>query len=99
MPVILLRLFVYPVDTAKFPTIPPGFVWVLMVGDVPPEFPDRAANAHWAATREAAEQEGDKALASAVRVLQMVGQPGRYGGVTHIDYDPIPAGHDRVNFV
>lgn len=96
---ILLRLFVYPVDTTLRPTIPPGFVWVLMVGDVPPEFPDRAANAHWQPTREAAESEGDRALASAVRVLQMVGQPGRYGGVTHIDYDPIPVDYDRVNFV
>lgn len=96
---ILLRVFVYPVDTAQRPTIPPGFVWVLMVGDVPPEFPDRAANAHWAATREDAEREGDKVLASAVRVLQMVGQQGHYGGVTHIDYDPIPADYDRVNFV
>lgn len=96
---ILLRLFVYPVDTALRPQIPPGFIWVLMVGDVPPEFPDRAANAHWAATREAAESEGDRALASAVRVLQMVGQPGRYGGVTHLDYDPIPADYDTVHTV
>lgn len=96
---ILLRVYVYPVDTTQRTDIPPGFVWMLMVGDVPPDSMDRAANAHWHPTREAAEIEGDRALASAVRVLQMVGQPGRYGGVTHIDYNPVPAGYDRLQTV
>lgn len=96
---ILLRVFIYPVDPVKRPTIPPGFIWMLMVGDVPPEYPDKAANAAWQATREAAEVEGDRALASAVRVLQMVNQPGHYGGVTHLDYDPVPAEFDAVHFV
>jgi hypothetical protein len=96
---VLLTVVVHPIDTAAHPTNPPGYRWALMLGDGPPEQLDRCANAHWAPTRAEAETEGDRNGASAARVLQMLGQSARYGGVQHLDHDPIPAGADRLNII
>lgn len=96
---VLLTVVVHPIDTAAHPTVPPGYRWALMVGDGPAEQVERCANGGWAPTLSEARAEGDQNGASATRVLQMVGQPARYGGVQELDHDPIPAGADRINAV
>lgn len=97
---VLLTVVVHPIDTAAHPTNPPGYRWALMLGGAAQANQmDRCANAHWAPTRAEAETEGDRNGASATRVLQMLGTEARYGGVEHLQYDPIPAGADRLNFV
>lgn len=97
--VVLLTVVVHPIDTDAHPTNPPGYRWALMVGDGPAGQLERCANAAWAPTRAEAETEGDRNGASATRVLQMLGTPARYGGVQHLDHDPIPAGEDRLNII
>ncbi len=96
---VRLTVVVHPINTEAHPTIPPGYRWALMLGDGPPADLDRCANAHYAPSRQAAELEGDRNGASAIRALQMLGYAARYGGVQHLDHDPIPAGGDRLNFV
>lgn len=96
---IVLKVFVHPINTEAHPTIPPGFRWAVMLGDGPPDDLAMCLNAHYAPTREVAELEGDRNLATAVRALQMLRHPARYGGVVHLDADPIPAGSDRLNTI
>ena len=96
---ILLSCLVHPIDVKAHPTQPPGFRWAVMVGVGPDDDLDRCVNAGWCPTRQSAEAEGDQNAATAARVLQLAGLPGRYGGVRHTDHDPIPAGRDRVNIL
>lgn len=94
---VLLNVFVHPIDTAAHPSVPPGFRWAVMVGDVEPADMDRSANAGWCPTAQEAAAEGDQNAATAARVLQLLGLDVRYPGVRHLDHDPVPAGHDRIN--
>lgn len=96
---VLLRVLIHPIDTAAHPSVPPGYRWALMVGDVPPADLTRCANAAWCPTRAEAIQEGDRNGASAARVLQILGHDARYAGVIDLDSDPIPAGADRINTI
>jgi hypothetical protein len=94
---VLLICLVHPVDPQAQPTVPPGFRWAVMLG--PGLDLDMCANAGWAPDARAAEAEGDQNAATATRVLQLIGFRARYGGVKHLDHDPIPPGADRINLV
>lgn len=96
-----LRLvcFVHPIDVDAHPSVLPGHRWAVMMGIGAPSDLPRCANAGWAPDAKSAEAEGDQNLATAVRVLQFYGLPAEYGGVIHLDQDPIPAGADRVSFI
>lgn len=96
---IVVKVFVHPVNIEAHPTLPPGWRWAVTLGDGPPDDLNWCINAHWAPTREIAELEGDRNLATAVRALQMLNQPARYGGVVVLDTDPLQAGADRLNTV
>jgi hypothetical protein len=96
---VLLTCFVHPVNTDAHPGIPPGWRWAVMVGPCAPSDVERCANAGWAPSAEQATAEGDQNAATATRALQLVGVHGRYGAPIRLDYDPIPAGADRVHTV
>jgi hypothetical protein len=97
--VILLSCVVHPIDVDAHPTVPPGYRWAVMVGQGAPSDVQRCANAGWAPSAAAAEAEGDQNAATATRAMQLTGALARYGGVIRLDYDPIPAGGDRLNTV
>ena len=84
---------------APTPTIPPGYRWVVKIGTSPDDDLRAEANAGWCPTLTAAEAEGDQNAATATRVLQMLGVDARYGGVRHLDHNPLPPGVNRLNTV
>jgi hypothetical protein len=94
---VLLSCLVHPIDTAAHPTVPPGWRWAVMVGQGAAGDLSRCANAGWCPSAATAEQEGDQNAATATRVLHILGVPASYGGVFHLDHDPIPAGGDRLH--
>jgi hypothetical protein len=95
----MLKCVIHPVDTTVHPTVPPGFRWAVMVGDVDPADTANCANAGWCPTAREAEAEGDQNAATAVRAMQLLGINLRYAGVVRLASDPIPAGADRLNVV
>jgi hypothetical protein len=95
---VLLTTVVHPIDVETHPSVPPGYRWAVMLGPDPTDM-DRCANAGWCPTRGEAEREGDQNAATATRALQLVHALARYGGVHHLDHDPIPTGGDRLNFL
>lgn len=96
---MILKTVVHPIDTAAHPTVPPGFRWAVMVGDVDPADTARCANAGWCPTVGEAQAEGDQNAATAARVMQLLGGDVHYAGVVRLASDPIPAGADRLNIV
>lgn len=90
-----LVLVVHPVDTEAHPTVPPGFRWAVVVGGRPADV-EHTANAGWAPDQRAALIEGEQNAATALRSLRMLGVPVEFGQLT-LDYDPIPAGHDKIH--
>jgi len=91
-----VTVVVHPIDTASHPTVPAGWRWAVMAGiNIPPADLDRCANAGWCPTKQEAEFEGDTAGVTAVKALRMFGIPAAYA-LLPLDYDPIPAGCDRL---
>ena len=96
---VVLKCVVHPIDTAAHHSVPPGFRWAVMVGDVDPADTARCANAGWCPTVGEAQAEGDQNAATAVRAAQLLGLDVHYLGVTRLTGDPIPPGADRLNIV
>lgn len=96
---VLLKCVLHPINVEAHPSVPPGFRWAVMVGDVDPADTARCANAGWCPTAAEAEAEGDQNAATATRTLQLLGIDAGYTGVTRLASDPIPAGADRLNII
>jgi len=96
---VLLTCIVHPINTEAHPTVPSGFRWAVMVGDVDPADMERCANAGWCPTAGEAQAEGDQNAATAARVMQLLGIHATYGGVTRLASDPIPPNADKLNLI
>lgn len=81
-------MFVHPIDTAKHPTIPPGFRWSVVLGDQGPLGP--TMNAGWCPTASEASVEGEMVGVAVAKGLHAFGIQTIYT-VQALDHDPIPA--------
>jgi hypothetical protein len=91
-----IQVFVHPIDAQAHPSSP-GWRWAVHVHGGAPSDLLCCANAGWTPDRDGALSEGDRHGATAARVLRMHGIEANYHVPTELDYDPIPAGNDRVN--
>lgn len=87
---------VHRIDPDAHPTTPPGWRWAVHVGGRPPADLNYCAGAGWAPTEQQAWLDGEQAGSTACRAARMLGVPADYR-LLPLDYDPIPAGVDRVN--
>lgn len=91
-----VTVIVHAISVEAHPSIPPGFRWAIMLGDGAPSELDRCANAGWCPTEQEALLEGETVGATAAKTLRAFGIPAAYA-VQRLDYDPIPAGDDRIS--
>jgi hypothetical protein len=87
---VLLEVIVHRVDTARHPTIPPGWRWCAHLGGPPYDDRDRMLNAGWCPNRSEACVEGEAVAVAAAKALRLFGHPIRYAGVVDLADDPIP---------
>lgn len=93
-----VALYVHPIDTARHPTVPPGWRWAVHAGGGPPTDMRRCANAGWCPDERLALAEGEQCAAAAVQTLRVFGIPAGLRTV-RMQSDPIPAGEDRVQIL
>lgn len=92
---VFLRLVTHAVDTTSHPTVPAGWRWAVMVGDVPHDDMSHCANAGWQPDSRGAEFEGEMVAVAVAKAMRISGLDVRTE-VTRLDYDPIPADGDTV---
>lgn len=84
-----LTVFVHPIDTERWPSVPPGFRWAVVHGGDPGEVSaERCLQAQWEKTPAEAELAGVNAAVVGVKVARMHGNQQADYEVVHLDYDP-----------
>jgi hypothetical protein len=91
-----ITVVVHPIDTEAHPSVPSGWRWAVMAGaGTPATELGLCTNAGWEPTENEAWLTGETVGAAAVKALRMHGIPAAYG-LLPLDFDPIPAGGDRL---
>lgn len=93
---LTITVVVHPIDTARHPTVLPGWRWAVHAGGGPPSDLSRCANAGWCPDEREALAEGEMAAATAVNAARILGLPVAPGKTLRLQHDPVPAGEDRV---
>lgn len=84
---VTVHVFVHPVDTTRFPSVPSGFRWCVQLGPDPAD--DRVwCNAGWAPTVGAAELDGATVGVAVARAFQLANGIPAHHVVTRLETDP-----------
>lgn len=90
---------VHPINITAHPTYPPGFRWCVMIGDGAWDDLDRCVQAGHQYDRVTAALVGDTVGVAVAEAFRRFAMPLQYGGVIHLEHDPIPAAHDFLPLV
>jgi hypothetical protein len=85
-----VQVYVHPIDTARHPSIPPGWRWAVHVGGRPPADLRCCVNAGWEPDRSNALLAGEQVGVAVTKAFAMCGLHPAYT-VHELGHDPTPA--------
>ena len=84
-----LTVFVHPIDTERWPTVPPGWRWAVVHGGDPSDMsPERCLNAGFEKTQQEAAMAGEAAMVVGVKVARLHGNQQADHETVYLDHDP-----------